>query len=142
MVAIDSQEIPEDFPLATFVNLMGEFGQIDARMYETVRQESKIAAEQRRIELEEEEKKRQIESDKIDEAKGEATPEKAEPAKDEAAKNEPAKPGQPSKADDEVTEESVQSDSNVDGGNNDAGSEGNPPAADETAKPAEATDPK
>ncbi len=152
MVAIDSQEIPEDFPLATFVNLMGEFGQIDARMYETVRQESKIAAEQRRIELEEEEKKRQIESDKIDEAKGEATPEKAEPAKDAAAKNEPAKAGQPSKAGDEVTEESVQSDSNVDGGNddasdndagnNDAGKEGNAPAADETAKPAEATDPK
>jgi len=41
----------------------------------------------------------------------------------------------------------VQSDSNVDGGNDDAsdnaaGNEGNAPAADETAKPAEATDPK
>ena len=112
MVAIDSQEIPEDFPLATFVNLMGEFGQVDARMYETVREESKIAAERRRIELEEEEKKRQIEADKIDEEKGDTSPDNSPPglvapAEDAPRNTEAGKAEQPSKAGDEVTQESV-----------------------------------
>lgn len=107
MVAIDSQEIPEDFPLATFVSLMGEFGQVDARMYETVREESKIAAERRRIELEEEEKKRQIEAEQIDEENGDPTPdnsplEQEASAEDSAQKSESETSEQPSKASDEA----------------------------------------
>ena len=125
MVAIDSQEIPEDFPLATFVSLMGEFGQVDARMYETVREESKIAAERRRIELEEEEKKRQIEAEQIDEESGDPTPdnsplEQEASAEDSAQKSESEISEQPSKASDEA----------------------NPPATVETATAVEPADEK
>ena len=72
MVAIDSQEIPENFPLATFVTMMGEFGQIDSKTYESVRRETKEAAEKRRIELEEEEKKRQEEAEKAEAAENQS----------------------------------------------------------------------
>ena len=40
MVAIDSQEIPEDFPLATFVNMMGQYGRIDSYDYQRIRDEA------------------------------------------------------------------------------------------------------
>ncbi len=40
-IAIDSEELPEDFPLLTFVQLMGEDGQVDTAQYEQVRQEQK-----------------------------------------------------------------------------------------------------
>ncbi|MGI9469368.1 MAG: IRE (iron responsive element) [Rubripirellula sp.] len=130
MVAIDSQEIPEDFPLATFVTMMGEFGQVDARMYETVRQESKIAAEQRRIELQEEEKKRQIEAEKADEAEGATESESSASGTDASAPDAPEK-NEPEKVGDDVSKESVQSDPTGEAGNNDAGenakdNEGNP----------------
>jgi hypothetical protein len=85
MVAIDSQEIPENFPLATFVRMMGEFGQIDSRMYEAVQRESKIAAEQRRDELREEEKKRQEEAEK-----SEASSETAAPQEKQQTVEQPA----------------------------------------------------
>ena len=83
MVAIDSQEIPENFPLATFVTMMGEFGQVDAKMYQVVRAEGKESAKQRKLELEAEEKKRQQEAEKAEaeEAKAQADSDKAEKPK-------------------------------------------------------------
>ena len=118
MIAIDSQEIPEDFPLATFVTMMGEFGQVDSTMYEAVRAESKEAAKQRKIELEEEEKKRQEEAEKAEAAEGKAqadsgktekpvgndtTEEQAKPdtteAKPEATEDDSAAPAQPEPTD-------------------------------------------
>ena len=83
MVAIDSQEIPENFPLSTFVTMMGEFGQVDAKMYQVVRAEGKESAKQRKLELEAEEKKRQQEAEKAEaeEAKAQADSDKAEKPK-------------------------------------------------------------
>ncbi len=40
MVAIDSQDIPEDFPLATFVDMMGQFGRINSYDYQRIRDEA------------------------------------------------------------------------------------------------------
>ncbi len=62
MVAIDSQDIADDFPLKTLVEMMGEYGHVDAGMYEEVRAKSKDAAERRRAELEAEEKRREEEA--------------------------------------------------------------------------------
>ena len=94
MVAIDSQEIPEDFPLSTFVTMMGEFGQVDSTLYEAVRAESKEAAKQRKLELEEEEKKRQEEAEKAEaaEKKAKTDSDKAEQAAGDDDTEEQAKP--------------------------------------------------
>ena len=53
MVAIDSQNIPEEFPLATFVDMMGRFGRVESHDYMRIRAEAmekrrreKTAAEQ------------------------------------------------------------------------------------------------
>jgi len=40
MVVTDSEEIPEDFPLLEFAMMMGEFGRIDSRDYQRVREEA------------------------------------------------------------------------------------------------------
>ena len=137
MVAIDSQEIPEDFPLATFVSLMGEFGQVDARMYETIRQESKIAAEKRRMELEEEEKKRQDEADKIDAAAEDSAAEDSAAEDSAPEKSEPESAEQPSTPGQDASVGLEQSGSDGDANSGDAGSAGDQAAADDVTKPAE-----
>ena len=117
MVAIDSQEIPENFPLATFVTMMGEFGQVDSTMYEAVRRESKEAAEQRRMELEEEENKRRDAAEKAEASESNST---TEPAKKEAAEESAAKESA-AKGDDQVDEAKPQPESSVNAAsNNDA----------------------
>ncbi len=40
MVAIDSRDIPEDFPLATFVDMMGRFGRVESYDYMRIRAEA------------------------------------------------------------------------------------------------------
>ncbi len=59
MKATDSDEIPEDFPLKTFCELMGQYGDVNPDMYEEVRQtqQEKLAA--RKQELAEEERRRE-----------------------------------------------------------------------------------
>jgi hypothetical protein len=104
MVAIDSQEIPENFPLTTFVTMMGEFGQIDSKTYESVRRETKEAAEKRRIELEEEEKKRQEEAEKAEAA------EKQSPTATPATADKAA-PDKPTESDGTKTEQTAQPES-------------------------------
>lgn len=128
MVAIDSQEIPEDFPLATFVNLMGEFGQVDAQMYETLREESKISAEKRRIELEEEEQKRREEAERI-EAAGDTTPDGKPSANEADATKESSAAG-------DDKEESNQPKTEADAANNDAGGQESSSNTTEPATPA------
>ncbi len=60
MIAIDSQQLPDDFPLTTFAEMMGgENGITDARLYERFREEQKELAERRKQELEEEERRRE-----------------------------------------------------------------------------------
>ncbi|MCM2373028.1 IRE (iron responsive element) [Aporhodopirellula aestuarii] len=83
MKATDSDELPEDFPLRTFVELMGEYGDVNPQMYEEVRktQQEKLAA--RKAELAEEERKREEELLK-EEAAQKAAAEEAE-MKDEPA---------------------------------------------------------
>ena len=44
-VAIDSQEIPEGFPLEAFIETMGIYGQVNADAYKLVREEQKERAE-------------------------------------------------------------------------------------------------
>lgn len=115
MVAIDSQEIPEDFPLATFVTMMGEFGQIDSQTYESVRQETKAAAEKRKRELEQEEKKRQEEAERTETA---GTDETAEGSDDSTPEPEVSKTGDP--AEDGKSLEPPQDPNNNDTGGEDS----------------------
>ena len=49
MVAIDTKEIPKDFPLATFVDMMGQYGRVDGYDYQRIREE---ALAKRRKEME------------------------------------------------------------------------------------------
>jgi len=60
-IAVDSEELPEDFPLLTFVQLMGEDGQIDSSMYEQVRREQQEKLLKRKQALAEEERLREQE---------------------------------------------------------------------------------
>lgn len=53
MVAIDSEEIPADFPLKTFCEMMGQYGEVDAVTYEELREQA-LADKQRRQESAEE----------------------------------------------------------------------------------------
>jgi hypothetical protein len=63
MIAIDSEDLPEDFPLRTFAVLMSEENGIDnAELYQRVREEQGELAERRRRELEEEERRREAEA--------------------------------------------------------------------------------
>lgn len=59
MVAIDSEEMPDDFPLKTFVEMMGEYGQVDPQAYMEIEAEAELSIERRRKELEEEERRRE-----------------------------------------------------------------------------------
>ncbi len=66
MVAIDSQVVPDDFPLKNFAEMMGEYGTVDAEMYKEVRAMAEKAAEERRKELAAEEKRREQEAEKAE----------------------------------------------------------------------------
>ncbi len=79
MVAIDSQVVPDDFPLKNFAEMMGEYGTVDSEMYKEVRAMAEKAAEERRKELAEEEKRREEEAEKAEMAEKAA----AEKAADE-----------------------------------------------------------
>lgn len=83
MIAIDSEELPDNFALATFVDMMGMDGQVDSQAYEQVRLDQKAKAEARRKELAEEERLRE-EAAKAAEMK--AAAEKAEAEKMAAEK--------------------------------------------------------
>jgi len=71
MKATDSDEVPEDFPLKTFVELMGEFGDVSPEMYEEVRENQKEKLAVRKKELAEEERLREEELLKEEAAKKE-----------------------------------------------------------------------
>ncbi len=59
MIAIDSQDLPEDFPLQTFVVMMGKEGQVNAQEYAEIRETQRLKAQERQKELEEEERRRE-----------------------------------------------------------------------------------
>lgn len=61
-IAVDSDELPEDFPLKTFVELMGEYGQVDPDVYEKVRTTQQAKLEARKQELADQEKQREAEA--------------------------------------------------------------------------------
>ncbi|TWT82001.1 hypothetical protein CA13_34560 [Planctomycetes bacterium CA13] len=61
-IAIDSEDLPEDFPLLAFVEMMGEYGQVDAVLYEEVRNTQKAKLAERKKELEEQEREREREA--------------------------------------------------------------------------------
>ncbi len=83
MIAIDSEELPDNFALSTFVEMMGMDGQVNSQAYEQVRLDQKAKAEARRKELAEEERLRE-EAAKAAEMK--AAAEKAEAEKMAAEK--------------------------------------------------------
>lgn len=82
-IATDSDEIADDFPLKTFVELMGQYGEVNPEMYEEVRKTQQEKLETRKRELAEEEKRREAEAMKE---------EKAEPKKPEPKKQVPENP--------------------------------------------------
>jgi hypothetical protein len=86
MVAIDSQEVPEDFPLKTFVEMMGEYGRVDSDTYQEIRLEAQAAAQRRLKELEEEEKRREEAAAKQEKA-GTDVPAAADASASSAAEN-------------------------------------------------------
>ncbi|MEO1617748.1 MAG: IRE (iron responsive element) [Planctomycetota bacterium] len=116
MIAIDSQELPPDFPLTTFAQMMNnEVGIQDAKLYERVRNEQAELARKRKEELAEEERRREAEGDSaeggepddetkqsdsnaagaaepMEEAKEDAPGDGETKAKDESASNESADP--------------------------------------------------
>jgi len=58
-VAIDSEELADDFPLAAFVEMMGTYDQVSSEAYELVRKTQKERAEKRKQELAEQERERE-----------------------------------------------------------------------------------
>ena len=86
MIAIDSQDLPEGFPLRTFAEMMNtENGINDFKLYEKVRQEQADLAANRKKELEEEERRREAELKAEAEAETKAAEEKeTEEEKDKA----------------------------------------------------------
>ncbi|MCA9137644.1 MAG: hypothetical protein KDB00_12820, partial [Planctomycetales bacterium] len=63
MIAIDSEDLDEDFPLSAFVQAMQEgHGQAKAESYELFREKQKELAAARKKELDEEERKREAEA--------------------------------------------------------------------------------
>ncbi|TWU57617.1 IRE (iron responsive element) [Rubripirellula reticaptiva] len=92
-IAIDSEEMPEDFPLRTFVELMGEYGQIDSHMYTEIQAQAEEAMLARKKELAEEERLLE-EAAKAEEEKArmeKAESEKAAKAKEKEAADKAAK---------------------------------------------------
>lgn len=87
-IAIDSDEMPDDFPLKAFVELMGEYGQVDQDMYEEVRQTQKDLAEKRQAELEAEERRLEEEAAKAEAEKKAAAEEEASAEEETAAEPE------------------------------------------------------
>ncbi|TWU10873.1 IRE (iron responsive element) [Allorhodopirellula heiligendammensis] len=83
MKAIDSDEIPEDFPLKTFVEMMGEYGNVDAAVYEQARTSQREKLEARKQELAEQE--RQREEELLNEKRDAEEADKDEPEADEEA---------------------------------------------------------
>ena len=83
MVVIDSQEIPEDFPLKEFALMMGQEGRIDSYDYQRIRIE---ALEKRQRELEEQQQADASENPETSESEGAGADVKAdeEPKTDEA----------------------------------------------------------
>lgn len=78
MIAIDSQEIPDDFPLKVFVEMMGRFGEVNAKRYSQFREEQKreeLAAATKKAD-EDAKEKADADSKTKAEAKEEATAEK------------------------------------------------------------------
>lgn len=100
MVAIDSQEIPEDFPLKTFVEMMGEYGEVDSFAYMEIRDQAQKAAAARKRELEEEERQREEAAAKAEAMEKAA----AEKAAEEAAKKEKEKEADKTEKDDDDSE--------------------------------------
>ncbi len=90
MIAIDSEELPDDFPLTTFVEMMGQDGTVDADAYEQVRVIQRERAEKRRQELADEER-RLAEEAKAAEMKAAADKEEQEKAKADQEKPDPEK---------------------------------------------------
>jgi FKBP-type peptidyl-prolyl cis-trans isomerase len=76
MVAIDSEEIPIDFPLKAFCEMMGQYGAINADVYQDFRAQDKADAERRSQGLSEEEKRLDAEGSSPDDGKASPSDEK------------------------------------------------------------------
>ncbi|TWT53755.1 hypothetical protein Pla22_13870 [Rubripirellula amarantea] len=82
MIAIDSEEIPEDFPLREFVELMGRDGRVDSLTYIEVREKAIAKMKERKQELQEEEKQLERELEEANSQDNESD-EKASPGEPE-----------------------------------------------------------
>ena len=68
MTLIDSEDIPEDFPLKTFVEMMGYEGSVDPARYAQVRLDAEEKLRERKLELEAEEFRREQEIEEASKA--------------------------------------------------------------------------
>jgi hypothetical protein len=140
MVAIDSQEIPDDFPLKAFVEMMGEYGRIDSLTYAQIRGQQEDAALLRRQELEAEEKRREQEAKSESVSPTEEKPTEEKPTEEKPTEEKPTeeKPTEEKPADEKTASESEpadQSEKKADAPDD----TGSPGASDEKSEAAEDT---
>lgn len=132
MKAIDTDEIPEDFPLKTFVDMMGKDGAVDAAAYENVRSTQREKLESRKEELAEQERQREAELLK----------EQQDADKKDADKSPEVSTETPDPTDAEMSADGEETDA----GETDAAevkpTQADPPQAEESPSPAENSPPK
>lgn len=96
MTLIDSEEIPDDFPLKTFVEMMGYEGSVNPARYAEVRLEAEENLKQRQLEVEAEELRREQELEEASEKEA-----KEEAKEDSKVKSDEEDVSEPSEADTE-----------------------------------------
>ncbi|MGB7348098.1 MAG: IRE (iron responsive element) [Pirellulaceae bacterium] len=140
MKLIDSDELPEDFALYSFAEMMSN-GSASREAYENFREQQETKAEARRKELEEEERQREEEAAK--EAKRKAAAQADEKMKDDKDDDQQASEKKDTESDkakssDEATEKAKDEKSKVDS-SDDADEPDNKPESPEAETPAEET---
>jgi hypothetical protein len=116
MVAIDSQELDQNFPLHTFVMMMGDYGTVDPGLYAEIQENAKKSVEKRQQELREEERLREQKvaaEEKANKAKAEAETEDDEAGTEERAASEDTTAEE--SVEEEMEEQPAESDSDENG---------------------------
>ncbi|QEG01702.1 hypothetical protein Mal15_57800 [Stieleria maiorica] len=141
MIMIDSEELPEDFPLLAFAEMMQQgLGRTGPESYERFREEQAELAAKRQKELEEEERRREAEAAK--EMKSEASEQPAAEESSEESKEsstEPKADSEDSKPEEKETE-SDESQADESTADDSEPEEGNPKVAEESAADDDQTD--
>ncbi len=147
-IAIDSEELPEGFPLSAFVEMKSGYGDVSYEVYEEIRKTQKEKAENRKKELEEEERERErkaaeeMEREKKAKAEEKANDEKKKDMKEEKQpsaddKKSDDKKSDDKKSDDEKSDEKKSDEKKSDDEESDADLDEKKPSEEKTDKPKE-----